>query len=151
MEIVVDDLSDPRTRALLAAHLAGMHAASPATSVHALDVRELTDPSVTVWSARTSTHVAGIAALKTLDTDRGEVKSMRVDDAFLGRGVGRALVRHVVAVARERGLTSLWLETGSTDEFVAARRLYASEGFTECPPFPPYVEDPFSVFFTRAL
>jgi putative acetyltransferase len=76
---------------------------------------------------------------------------MRVDDRFRGTGVGRAILRHLVAEARSRGMSSLWLETGSPEDFVPARRLYESEGFVECVPFGDYVDDPFSVFMTRVL
>ena len=76
---------------------------------------------------------------------------MRVDDRFLGLGVGRAILRRIVTEARARGMTSLWLETGATEDFVPAQRLYASEGFVPCGPFEGYAEDPFSVFMTRTL
>lgn len=149
--ITADDLTSADTLALIAAHLSGMRASSPACSVHALDAGALRSPGVTFWSARIDDALAGIAALKALDTERGEIKSMRVAERFLGRGVGRALLRHLVDVARERGMTSLWLETGSSDDFLPARRLYASEGFTVCGPFSDYRPDPFSTFMTRAL
>lgn len=161
-----DDLSGVATRRLVARHLAGMHDTSPPESVHALDLDALTDASISFWSAwvvrrpegdmaqsslESDGELAGIGALKTIDGARGELKSMRVDDRFLGAGVGRALLRHIVADARARGMTSLWLETGSTAEFVPAQRLYASEGFVECGPFEGYAPDPFSVFMTRAI
>ena len=151
MDIREDDLTGDATLALIATHLAGMRANSPEESVHALDVAALRAESVTFFSAWAGDDVAGIAALKVLGGGRGEIKSMRVDDRFLGRGVGRALLRHILTVARERGMSSLWLETGSTDDFLAARRLYASEGFVECEPFDDYVLDPFSTFMTRGL
>ncbi len=151
IEIRVDDLTGEATRALIAFHLDGMHDTSPAESVHALDIDGLRHPSVTFWSAWIDGELAGIAALKSIDAERGELKSMRVDDRFRGSGVGRALLRHLVAEARERGMTSLWLETGSPDDFVPAQRLYESEGFTRCGPFEGYTDDPFSVFMTRAL
>ncbi|QKJ21097.1 GNAT family N-acetyltransferase [Microbacterium hominis] len=128
-----------------------MHDSSPAESVHALDAAALTHESISFWSAWEGDRLAGIGALKTLDAARGEIKSMRVDDAFLGHGIGRALLRHIIAQARVRGMTSLWLETGSTPEFAPAVRLYASEGFRECGPFDGYALDPFSVFMTRTL
>jgi putative acetyltransferase len=150
--IRVDDLTDERTLALIGAHLAGMHASSPPESVHALDVGGLRHPGVTVWSAESPDgRIAGVAALKRLDDARGEIKSMRVDDAFLGRGVGRLLLRHVMDAARSRGMASLWLETGTTDDFLPARRLYESEGFIVCAPFEDYAPDPFSTFMTRSL
>lgn len=151
IDIRVDDLSGDAIRDLIAFHLDGMHDTSPAESVHALDVEGLRHPSVTFWSAWIDGDLAGIGALKTIDAERGELKSMRVDDRFRGRGVGRALLRHIVAEARGRGMTSLWLETGSPDDFVPAQRLYESEGFIRCGPFEGYTDDPFSVFMTRAI
>ena len=151
IEIRLDDLTSEATQTLIAAHLSGMHESSPPESVHALDVDRLRHPSVTFWSAWIDGTLAGIGALKSLDHERGELKSMRVADGFRGTGVGRALLRHIVAEARERGMTSLWLETGSTPDFAPAQRLYESEGFVVCGPFEGYRDDPFSVFMTRAL
>ena len=151
IEIHVDDLSGEATRALITSHLAGMHDTSPPESVHALDIDGLQHPAITFWSAWLDGELAGIGALKRLDAARGEIKSMRVDDRFRGSGVGRAILRHIVRHARELGMTSLWLETGSTEEFLPARRLYESEGFVECGPFEGYVLDPFSIFLSRAL
>lgn len=151
IEIRIDDLSSAETRALIAHHHADMHANTPAESVHALDIDALRSPAITVWSARLDGRLAGVAALKRLDAERGELKSFRTADAFRGRGVARALLRHIVAHARGAGMRSLWLETGSDDGFVAARALYASEGFVECGPFDAYVADPHSTFMRLAL
>ena len=147
----VDDLSGQAIRALIARHLSGMHENSPPESVHALDVDKLRDPSVTFWSAWAGEEIAGCGALKRLDAARGEIKSMRVADGFLGKGVGRAVLEHIIAEAQKMGLTSLWLETGSTDAFRPAIGLYNSAGFKRCGPFGDYVDDPFSVFMTRRL
>lgn len=151
IEIHEDDLSGEATRRLIALHLDGMHQTSPPESVHALDIDGLRHPSITFWSAWIDGELAGIGALKAMDADRGELKSMRVDDRFRGTGVGRALLRHIVETARARGMTSLWLETGTPDDFVPAQRLYESEGFVPCGPFEGYAEDPYSVFMTRRL
>lgn len=151
LEIRLDDLTSDATQALVVAHLAGMHDSSPPESVHALDLTALRDPAITFWSAWIGDDIAGIGALKAIDDRRGELKSMRTVDRFRGSGVGRALLRHIIAAARERGMTSLWLETGTPEDFVPAQRLYASEGFVECGPFEGYREDPFSVFMTRSI
>lgn len=147
----LDDLSGEPTRALIVRHLAGMRASSPPESVHALDIDKLRAPDVTFWSVWVGAEVAGCGALKRLDTRRGELKSMRVADAFLGRGVGRALLEHLIAEARARGIETLWLETGSAPAFVPALKLYESAGFVRCGPFEGYTDDPFSVFMTRAV
>ncbi len=151
IEFRVDDLTGEPTRALVARHLEGMHESSPPESVHALDLDRLVDPAVTFWSGWIDGDLAVIGALKTLDRENGEIKSMRVADAFLGRGLGRAILDHIVAEGTARGMTRLWLETGSPDDFLPARRLYESAGFEECGPFGDYREDPFSVFMVRVL
>lgn len=147
----VDDLSGSSTLALVARHLVGMYEHSPPESVHAFDVDKLRRPDVTFWSAWVCEELAGCGALKQLDAARGEVKSMRVADRFLGRGIGRAILEHIVREARARGMRSLWLETGAAEAFTPALRLYESAGFARCGPFDGYVDDPFSVFMTRAL
>ncbi|WP_448262349.1 GNAT family N-acetyltransferase [Microbacterium aurum] len=151
LRITIDDLTGEPTRALLAAHLAGMQQNSPPESVHALDLSALTRPEITVWSAWQGDDLVGVGALKELDPTRGELKTMRVDDRFLGTGAGRAMLRHIMAEARARGIRSLWLETGSEPVFAPARGLYASEGFVECAPFEGYGPDPLSTFMTREL
>jgi putative acetyltransferase len=151
IEIRRDDLSGAEVRTLIRSHLDGMHETSPPESVHALDLEGLRHPSITFWSAWVDGQLAGIAALKAIDAERGELKSMRVDDRHRGSGVGRALLRHIITEARRRGMSSLWLETGSPEDFVPAQRLYESEGFRRCGPFEEYADDPFSVFMTREL
>lgn len=151
LQFRVDDLTGEPTRRLIARHLAGMHASSPRGCVHALDVDGLRQPGVTFWSAWSGDEIAGCGALKQLDALRGELKSMRVADAFLGRGVGKALLEHLIDEARRRGMTRLWLETGSSDTFTPAIRLYESARFVRCGAFADYVDNPFSIFMTRSL
>jgi putative acetyltransferase len=151
IEFRVDDLSSPEVQALVARHLAGMHADSPPESVHAFDLSKLKQPGVTFWTAWLDGGLAGMGALKRLDAEKGEIKSMRVADGFLGRGVGRAMLLHITAQAQAMGLKSLWLETGSTPSFDPALKLYESEGFAFCGPFADYKLDPFSRFMTREI
>ncbi len=148
---VIDPFESADVRALVARHLATMHASSPPGSVHALDVDSLLRPNVTFWSAWIGDVLAGCCALKDLGNARGEIKSMHVADAFRGRGIGRKIVDHLVREARVRKMTSLWLETGSSPPFAAALGLYESAGFRRCGPFDGYSEDPFSLFMTREL
>ena len=151
LRFTVDDLTGEPTRALIARHLAGMRSHSPPESVHAFDVDKLRQPDVTFWTVWLDDEIVGCGALKRLDDERGEIKSMRVADAFLGRGIGRAILEHLIADARKHGMRCLWLETGSTAAFLPALRLYESAGFTRCGPFDGYAEDPFSVFMTRQI
>lgn len=76
---------------------------------------------------------------------------MRVADDFLGQGIGRVTLDHILTEARAMGLATLWLETGSVEGFIPARTLYESAGFKTCGPFDTYGPDPFSVFMTLRL
>jgi putative acetyltransferase len=128
-----------------------MHASSPPESVHAFDVDRLREPGMTFFSVWVGEEIAGCGALKSLGGDQGELKSMRVADAFLGQGIGRAILEFLTAEARRRGYRTLWLETGSAPAFVPALRLYESAGFRRCGPFGRYRPDPFSVFMSRDI
>jgi len=146
-----DDLTRAAVLALIAEHLSDMHATSPAESVHALDLDGLRAPHMTFWTGWHGDELLGCAALGELDATHGEVKSMRTTRAARGRGVGAAMLAHVVAAARARGYTRVSLETGVEDYFAPARRMYVRAGFEPCPPFGSYAPDPNSAFFTLAL
>jgi len=151
MHLEIDDLSRPAIHALLNEHLRNMYELSPPESVHALDLAKLRGPDITFWSAWEGSVLLGCGALKELDPRHGEVKSMRTPQALRRRGAGRAILAHIVGVARERGYERLSLETGSNAAFVPAQKLYGSFGFGHCGPFGDYVEDPNSVFMTLRL
>lgn len=146
-----DDLSGEQTQTLLRLHLAGMHANSPREHVFALDLSGLKSPRVTVWSAWVDEKIAGIGALKDLGDGAGEVKSMRTHPDFLRRGVGAALLEHIIAEARARGMHLLSLETGSGPAFEAALNLYHKRGFIDGEPFARYVRSDFNQFLHLAL
>ena len=151
MKIEIDDLSRPAIHALLEEHLRGMHALGPPDSVHALDLEKLRRPEITFWSAWEGEVLLGCGALMALGGGHGEVKSMRTPDSHRRTGAGRALLMHIIDVARARGYERLSLETGSVAAFVPAHRLYESAGFVRTGPFGVYAEDPNSVFMTLAL
>jgi putative acetyltransferase len=151
MHIVEGDLDDPRVIDLLHTHLARARAETAPGSAHALDLSGLRAPEVTFWSAWEGDAIAGVGALKQLSADHGEVKSMHTTEAMRRRGVGAALLRHIIAAARDRAMSRLSLETGSWPFFAPARALYARHGFVECAPFGDYRPDPNSVFMTLAL
>ena len=132
-------------------HLQSALQHSPPESVHALDVEGLRKPEITFWTAWESGDLLGCGALKELDSQHGEIKSMRTASLHLRKGVARKLLDHIIAEARRRGYRRLSLETGSMAAFAPARRLYSKFGFTYCGPFADYLEDPYSVFMTREL
>ena len=151
MNIEIDDLTRPDVHALLREHMRSMHALGPPESVHAFDLAGLRRPEVTVWTAWRGDVLLGCGALLAMSAVHGEVKSMRTPEALRRTGAGRALLAHIIAVARARGYERLSLETGTVAAFDPAHRLYASAGFTLTGPFGAYKEDVNSVFMTLAL
>jgi putative acetyltransferase len=145
-----DDVSGEATRALVALHLAGMHADSPPGHVFALGHAALQAPGVTVWSAWFGDSIAGVCALKDLGGG-GELKSMRTHPDYLRRGVAAALLEHVIDEARRRGLGRLSLETGSGPAFAAALALYRKRGFVDGDAFGGYVRSAFNQFLHLEL
>lgn len=151
IEVVQDDLSSAEVQALIAEHLAGMHANSPACHVNALALEALRAPAITFWVARADGQLAGCGALKQLDARSGEVKSMRTRAAWLRRGVGQAILDTLVATARTRGYGRLLLETGTGPAFEPAHAFYRRNGFEWCGAFGDYTATVFNVFMSRPL
>lgn len=155
MYVTEGGLDDARVIALLEIHVARALAETGRGSGHALDLAALMRaPGLTFWSAwedETRATLVGIVALKALSNEHGELKSMHVAEGMRGRGFGAALVEHVIATARARGMSRLSLETGSWPFFAPARALYTRHGFVECEPFGDHRRDPNSVFMTLPL
>lgn len=157
LHIRLDDLSDPRIGIFLEEHLHDMRATSPPESVHALDLAKLRDPSVHFWSAwlpaggASDGTLVGTAAIKRLNADHAELKSMRTSAAFRGKGIAKEILLHVLEQARALGLHRLSLETGTQPFFAPAHSLYLAHGFEPCGPFGSYTLDPNSRFLTMAL
>jgi putative acetyltransferase len=149
MKIQRDDLTGTQVIGLIREHLQGMEKNSPKESIHALDLDALRKPEITFWSAWDGEELLGCGALKELDDQHGEVKSMRTSSAHLRKGVARQILQNIIEVAKQRGYQRLSLETGSMDAFEPARKLYASLGFHFCQPFSDYKVDPNSVFMTK--
>ncbi|MBS1786541.1 MAG: GNAT family N-acetyltransferase [Acidobacteria bacterium] len=151
MEIRIDDLRGMEIALLLEQHLQDMRTVTPPESVHALDLEGLRVPEITFWTVWKGTALAGCGALKELDSNHGEIKSMRTAPAFRNQGVASLMLRHLIEQARNRCYTRLSLETGSMAFFEPARRLYRKFGFETSGPFSDYIDDPNSVFMTKQL
>ncbi len=151
IKIDIDDLSKPDVIALLQAHLDFTAALSPPESIHALDLAGLAIPEISFWTARLDSELLGCVALKDIGDNRGEIKSMHTAAIARGKGVAKSLLKHVINFAQSGNIQTLFLETGSADGFIPARKLYQSHGFEVCPPFGTYVEDPHSVFMKKLL
>ncbi|WP_273852114.1 GNAT family N-acetyltransferase [Guptibacillus spartinae] len=151
MDIRIDDLSGSDVAELMSEHLQSMRLHSPPESKHALDLEALRKPEITFWTAREANDLVGCVALLELDSQHGEIKSMKTASSHLRKGVAKQLLQFMIKEARERGYRRLSLETGSMDVFKPARSLYVSFGFQYCKPFSDYNEDPNSVFMTKEL
>ena len=138
-------------RELLARHLGYAHETTAPEDVHALDLDALVDPSVTFFSFRVDGKLLGVGALKRLDGEHAEIKSMHTAEAARGQGVGRALVDHLVDFAREGGYRRVSIVTGAGPAFGPARRLYASASFKPCGPFADYRPRPTAAYMTLSL
>ena len=149
--IAVDDPRKDDVRALLERHLAFALETTPPEHAFALDVDGLLDPAVTFYSLRADGELLGIGAIKQLDVRHGEIKSMHTTQAARGRGVGRAVLGHLLDVARSRGYRRVSLETGTMAEYAPARALYASAGFIACGPFAGYQPSEDNCFMTLPL
>ncbi|MCF7756470.1 GNAT family N-acetyltransferase [Paenibacillus sp. FSL R5-0766] len=151
MQIKVDDLSGVQVKALIAEHLQGMAADSPPESIHALNLDGLKKPEITFWCAWEGDDLLGCGAIKELDPEHAELKSMRTASAHLRKGVARKILAHIMKVATDRGYKRISLETGSMDSFIPARKLYEDFGFEYCEPFADYILDPNSMFMTKTI
>jgi putative acetyltransferase len=151
VQIRIDDLSDSSIAGLLEEHLTDMRRISPPESVHALDLERLRRPEIKFWSVWAENDLAGCGALKRLDAEHAEIKSMRTSNAYRGKGIGKLILEHIIDEARRDGYRRLSLETGTPPFFEPARTMYRSYGFEVCPPFADYRVDPYSVCMTRLL
>ena len=150
-QIAVDDPRKPEVTALLERHLAFCLSETPPEFSFALDVAGLLDPAVTFFSCRDDGTVLGVGAIKELDSGHGELKSMHTAAEARGRGVGRAMLEHLLAVARSRGYRRVSLETGTTPGFTAARAMYESAGFVPAEPFGGYQRSADNTFYALDL
>jgi putative acetyltransferase len=149
--IEVDDPRRDDVRALLEQHLTFARGVTRPEDVYALDLQGLLDPAITFFSLRADGELLGVGAIKQLDPEHAELKSMHTALSARRRGVGRALVDHLLAVAAARGVRRVSLETGAGEAFAPARSLYAASGFVPSGPFGEYPDSPNSAFMTRCL
>jgi putative acetyltransferase len=150
-EIAIDDPRRPEVRALLERHLAFCLSETPPEHSFALDVDGLRQPSIAFFSYRDDGTLLGVGAIKELDAENAELKSMHTAAEARGRGVGRAILTHLISFAESRGYRRVLLETGTTPGFDAARAMYESSGFLPAEPFADYVRTQDNTFYSRDL
>ena len=136
---------------LLVKHFKELKSVSPEGSAHVLDISGLKDPSIKFWSIWEENTLIGCGALKFLDENHGEFKSIRVIDDFRKKGYGFKIINHLIEEAKKLNVKKLSLETGSGDFFLPARKLFQKVGFEKCSPFAHYKEDTNSCYMSLDL
>ena len=136
---------------LLIKHFIELRAASPEGSAHVLDIPGLKVSSIKFWSLWKDDMLMGCGALKFLDKEHGEFKSIRIHNDFRNQGNGINVINHLINEARKLDINRLSIETGAGDFFIPARKLFKKCGFETCKPFAHYKEDVNSVYLTKII
>ncbi len=136
---------------LLTKHFIELRAASPEGSAHVLDIPGLKVSSIKFWSLWDGEKLIGCGALKFLDKEHGEFKSIRIHDNFRKQGQGINVINHLINEAKKLNIERISIETGAGDFFIPARKLFKRTGFIECEPFAHYKVDINSVYLTKKI
>ena len=136
---------------LLIKHFIELRAASPEGSAHVLDIPGLKVSSIKFWSLWQENILMGCGALKFLDKEHGEFKSIRIHDDFRKQGNSINVINHLINEAKKLNINRLSIETGAGDFFIPARKLFKKCGFESCKPFAHYKEDVNSVYLTKII
>jgi putative acetyltransferase len=125
---------------------------SPLEFQFKMTVEQMAGGDTTLFVARDDAGTAvGMGALKVHSPELGEVKRMFTLPEMRGQRVGSALLEAIVALARNKGLATLMLETGTGPGMAEAHRLYARSGFTPRGPFLDYPDSEWSAFFEMPI
>jgi len=151
MKSIEGNFDNPEVNKLLNKHFIELRSVSPAGSTHVLDIAGLKDQSIKFWSLWKNNEIIGCGALKFLEKNHGEFKSIRVTDKFRKTGIGEKLIDHLIEEAKKLEISKLSVETGAGEFFLPARKLFSKFGFKACPPFAHYKEDPNSCYYTLNL
>ena len=151
MKSIEDNFDDPQVNELLTKHFIELRSVSPAGSTHVLDIQGLKDQSIKFWSLWENDELIGCGALKFLDENHGEFKSIRVADKFRKKGTGEKIFDHLIKKVKEIGIKKISIETGSGKYFEPARKLFKKFNFQLCKPFAHYKDDPNSCFYTKDI
>ena len=151
MKSIEGNFDNSEVNNLLKKHFIELRSVSPEGSTHVLDIEGLKDPSIKFWSLWENNELVGCGALKFLEKNHGEFKSIRVADEFKKRGAGERIINHLIEEAKKLKISKLSIETGAGDFFLPARNLFSKFGFKSCPPFAHYKDDPNSCYYTLNL
>ena len=151
MKSIENNFDEPQVNELLLKHFIELRSVSPPGSTHVLDIPGLKDSTIRFWSLWDGENLVGCGALKILEKEHGEFKSIRIHDNFRKQGQGINVINHLINEAKKLKIKRLSIETGAGDFFIPARKLFKKTGFTACEPFAHYKEDANSVYLTRLI
>ena len=151
LKLIEGNFDNPKVNQLLKKHFIELRAASPEGSAHVLDIPGLKVKSIKFWSLWIDDQLMGCGALKFLDQNHGEFKSIRIHDDFKGKGNGIKIINHLIEEAKKLNISRISIETGAGKFFAPARKLFNNCGFKPCPPFAHYKEDINSLYLTKLL
>ena len=151
LKLIEGNFDNQEVHELLIKHFIELKSVSPKGSTHVLDIAGLKDPSINFWSLWEEGDLMGSGALKLLDKEHGEFKSIRVSDKFRSKGNGSKLIKHLTNEAKRLKVKRLSLETGAGDFFLNARKLFTKSGFERCEPFSHYKNDINSIYMTMLI
>ena len=148
---VEGNFENPEVNELLIKHFIELRAASPEGSAHVLDIPGLKIPSIKFWSLWENEKLFGCGALKFLEKDHGEFKSIRIHDNFRNKGNGIKVINHLIDEAKKLNIKRLSIETGAGNFFIPARKLFIKCHFLPCKPFAHYKLDKNSIYLTKQI
>ena len=151
LKSIEGNFDHPEVNELLTKHFIELRAASPEGSAHVLDIPGLKVSSIKFWSLWENNKLMGCGALKFLDPNHGEFKSIRVHDNFRNKGYGTKVIQHLINEAKKLEIKRIIIETGAGKFFEPARKLFKNCNFKPCLPFAHYKEDINSLYFTKIL
>jgi putative acetyltransferase len=151
LKSIEGNFDNPEVHEFLIKHFTELKSVSPKGSAHVLNIEGLKDPSIKFWSLWENNDLVGSGALKFLDKEHGEFKSIRVRDKFRNNGYGLKVINHLIYEAKKLNIQRLSLETGAGNFFKTARKLFNKCGFEPCDPFSHYKSDINSVYMTMLI
>ena len=151
MKSIEGNFDNSEVLELLNKHFIELRSVSPEGSAHVLDIEGLKDQNIKFWSLWEDNLLMGCGALKFLNKEHGEFKSIRVEDRFRNKDNGIKILKHLIIEAKKLNIKRISIETGTGDFFTPARKLFNKCGFKLCKPFDHYKEDPNSCYMSMLI
>ena len=151
MKSIEGNFDNSEVLELLNKHFIELRSVSPEESTHVLDIEGLKDQNIKFWSLWEGNLLMGCGALKFLNKEHGEFKSIRVEDRFRKKDNGIKILKHLIFEAKKLNIKKISVETGTGDFFTPARKLFNKCGFKLCKPFAHYKEDANSCYMSMLI